>query len=111
MPHVYSKKELEKARKFAERFPRYHAFLKRHPWLPGLYMILAGIGVSLMWYFEIGKGAPLFIVLWYILLPIVGLFSLGWGILQIIRYIRNPEAMHKEFSDWETSVFNKKSSQ
>ncbi len=55
MKKQYSEKELEKARKFAEKHPDYHKFLMKHPWLPGMYMIIAGALLVLMWYFRLGQ--------------------------------------------------------
>lgn len=108
MKKQYNKEELKKAREFAEKHPKYHKFLMKHPWLPGLYMIIAGALFILVWYFRLGQDTPLFILRkisaishW------IGLAASIWGVYHIIKYITNPKKVNKEFSDWEKQVFNK----
>lgn len=100
-----SKKQIERQKRFIKKHPKYHEFSMKHPWLPGLYLIMAGIILILMWYFGIAKSSSLYLFrAIHNILHIIGAFSILYGAYIIFEFLKNPEEARKKAKAWSKKI-------
>lgn len=74
---------------FMKRYPRYNNFLLKHPWIPGVYLIIVGIAFILFWYYGFGKDSEGFIIRnTYKVLHLIGAVIVIYGASIVIRESR-----------------------
>ncbi|MBW2977529.1 hypothetical protein KY331_01670 [Candidatus Woesearchaeota archaeon] len=95
---------LKQQKDFLKKHPKYAEFGMKHPWLPGIYLIIGGIVLILFWYYRLARGIFRLI---HPFLHIIGILSVLLGIYALITFLINPEKARKKAKEFHETIMKK----